>query len=83
MQCIILSEEESYSHEDKESSQVVANADKGTLRYVRLQTKIGTCPKNKSGNVEVACSSEGILSTLDFKHVDRSHVEALIKLEKF
>lgn len=79
---ITLSEEESFSHKDNEKSQVVDidNADKGSLRDVRKHKKIDLCPVNASGNVEAACSSEGISSTLDCKHFDRSRVEALIEL---
>lgn len=77
---ITLSEEESFSHEDNENSQVVDNADKESLRDVRLCKKIDSCLANESGNIEAACSSEGISSTLDRKHLDRSHVEALIQL---
>lgn len=77
---ITISEEESFSHEDNENSQVVDNADKGSLRDVRIHKKIDSCPANESGNVEASCSSEGISSTLDRKHIDRSHVEALIQV---
>lgn len=76
---ITLSEEESFSHEDNDNSQVVDNADKESLRDVRLCKKIVSFPANESGNIEVACSSEGISSTLDRKHLYRSHVEALIQ----
>ena len=67
---INLSKEESFSHEDNENSQVVYNADKESLRDVRLCKKIDSCLANESGNIEAACSSEGISSTLDHKHLD-------------
>ena len=68
---ITLSEEESFSHEDNDNSQVVYNADKESLRDVRLCKKIDSCLANESGNIEEACSNEGISSILDHKHLDR------------
>ena len=77
---INLSEEESFSHKDNEKSQLVDNTDKESLRDVRKHKNIDLCPVNASGNVEATCTSEGISSTIDCKHFDRSHVEALIEL---
>ena len=67
---ITLSEEESFIHEDNENIQVVYNVEKEYLRDVRLCKKIDSCLANESGNIEAACSSEGISSTLYHKHLD-------------